>query len=839
MRSRLLLLAVLCLGTATFAAPLFPDIPDAHWARDAMASLSRAGLVEGYPDGTFKGDRAVSRWELAMIVARALQKHESASATFATRAELDELRRLVDALRPELDALGVRVGNLEQNVSSLDRRVTELERISFYGYLETRMTMQSFHNDGAADNSGGGPGAVAGPIPYLDYNSLVGTAVAAPWRPQVQGVIPVVDYRVGRALTNGTGFSSLAVLGMKIQVSPTLRAGAEFAGYASAGDRVVDAYWGVSAPWASNPFTALAGNDQSHNSAPYTRMTLDKFWLEHTPSKTRVNLGNIEATTLDSFVFAGQPNIGVFGPRRWPGFGFQILGKVPVGGDSALSYEVTNGRFGNGVRFEGRSYLNNVTSGKLAYEFERGKVQGNFSRMIEEAPSGGNALGVGLINGINVAYGASPGWATRQWVNPPGYYVGQVGQPGIGVPGNTVDTRPITGWNAGSDDAVGFGPGAGNYGPQSQDSYGVSFNYRIPLDSEKSDLRLVAEFGRSDYRPNRNSGFTSEGDMMRLAADARLFKERLDLGLEYLTVDPNYNPASWSGNVTGVRFATNYNFTGTFHLHDFNRYPHNREGWRARAKYSFAEKRAVVWAEGSLLHQARTSLYDVRVTPGALGAGTPTGSALGFAPGFVDTVFSGYATPLMYGANSRSSFTADLTPLEDPRGRQRDLLVGASYAWPDDGLKLTASFQRVNLRRDSALSAAQGGSQNLVDIDCDWLALSAGFPVGSRVRGFAGLDVVTTSGHHDPAGLFNLYALNTGSTDFVNVDSRQLIPNFGFDWKVAQNTDFNLTLRYYDTEDRVSSSVASGNATLGQTGSAVHPFNWSGLQVTSQFQLRF
>ncbi len=839
MRSRLLLLAVLCLGASAFAAPLFPDIPDAHWAGDAVANLARAGLVEGYPDGTFKGDRSISRWELAMIVARALQAHETASTTFASGADLAELQRLADVLRPELEALGVRVSSLEGSVNRLESRVTELERISYYGYLESRVTIQSFRNDGAPDNSAGGPGAVNGAIPYLNYNSLVGTSVAAPWRPQVQGVIPVVDYRIGRALTNGTGFSSLAVLGMKIKVSPTLRAGVEFAGYSSAGDRVVDAYWGVSAPWLSNPLTALAPDGQSLNNAPYTRMTLDKVWLEHTPSKTRVNLGNIEATTLDSFVFAGQPNIGVFGPRRWPGYGFQILGKVPVGGDSALSYEVTNGRFGNGVRFDGQSYQNNVLSGKLAYEFPRGKVQGNFSRMMEEAPSGGNALGVGWINGINVAYGASSGWATRQWVNPPGYYVGQVGQPGIGIPGNTVDTRPIPGWNAASDDAVGYGAGAGNYGPQSQNSYGLSANYRIPFGTDKSDLRLVAELGRSDYRPNRNSGYNSQGDMLRLAADARLFQEHLDLGVEYLTVDPNYNPASWSGNVTGVRFATNYNFTGTFHLHDFNKYPHNREGWRGRAKLNLLEKRATLWAEGSFLQQTRTSLYDVRVTPGALGAGTPTGSVLGFAPGFVDTVFSGYASPLMYGANSRSSFTADLAPLEDPRGYQNDFLVGASYAWPNDGLKLTGSFQRFDFRRDSALSAAQGGSQNLVDLDCDWLTFSASFPVTSKVRGFAGLDMVTTSGHHDPAGLFNGYALITGSTDFVNVDSRQIIPNLGLDWKVAENTDFNLTMRYYDTEDRVSPSVVAGNSALGQTGSTVHPFNWSGLQLTSQFQLRF
>ncbi len=88
------------------AAPLFPDVPENHWASDAVRSLAARGLVEGYPDGTFKGDRAATRWEVAMVVARLLAKMEQEHTTFATKAELDELRRLTEALREELAALG-------------------------------------------------------------------------------------------------------------------------------------------------------------------------------------------------------------------------------------------------------------------------------------------------------------------------------------------------------------------------------------------------------------------------------------------------------------------------------------------------------------------------------------------------------------------------------------------------------------------------------------------------------------------------------------------------------------------------------------------------------------
>ena len=53
---------------------------------DAVKALAARGMLEGYPDGTFKGDRAASRYEVAMIVARMLARMEAEHATFATRA---------------------------------------------------------------------------------------------------------------------------------------------------------------------------------------------------------------------------------------------------------------------------------------------------------------------------------------------------------------------------------------------------------------------------------------------------------------------------------------------------------------------------------------------------------------------------------------------------------------------------------------------------------------------------------------------------------------------------------------------------------------------------------
>jgi len=67
---------VLAMISPAFAQP-FADTPTNHWAYDAIAELAAKGLIEGYPDGTFKGDRAMTRYEMAMVVARLLARIES------------------------------------------------------------------------------------------------------------------------------------------------------------------------------------------------------------------------------------------------------------------------------------------------------------------------------------------------------------------------------------------------------------------------------------------------------------------------------------------------------------------------------------------------------------------------------------------------------------------------------------------------------------------------------------------------------------------------------------------------------------------------------------------
>jgi len=57
-------------GASAQAAKPFADVPDTHWAADAVTKLAQHGLLEGYPDGTYRGGRAVTRFEAALALQR-------------------------------------------------------------------------------------------------------------------------------------------------------------------------------------------------------------------------------------------------------------------------------------------------------------------------------------------------------------------------------------------------------------------------------------------------------------------------------------------------------------------------------------------------------------------------------------------------------------------------------------------------------------------------------------------------------------------------------------------------------------------------------------------------
>ena len=115
MKKILTIAAVLALTAgASYAANPFSDVSQDDWAFEAVSDLSVQGVVEGYPDGTFKGERNMTRYELAQIVARMLAKEDQLNAE-----QKATLNKLAAEFADELANLGVRVSNLEKKVGNI------------------------------------------------------------------------------------------------------------------------------------------------------------------------------------------------------------------------------------------------------------------------------------------------------------------------------------------------------------------------------------------------------------------------------------------------------------------------------------------------------------------------------------------------------------------------------------------------------------------------------------------------------------------------------------------------------------------------------------------------
>ena len=108
MKKSLVLAMAMALGVtaSAYAANPFSDVPAGHWAYDAVNKLAAEGVVDGYPDGTYGGDKLMTRYEMAQIVAKAMAKGANVDKLAAEFAD-------------ELDSLGVRVANLEKKADNV------------------------------------------------------------------------------------------------------------------------------------------------------------------------------------------------------------------------------------------------------------------------------------------------------------------------------------------------------------------------------------------------------------------------------------------------------------------------------------------------------------------------------------------------------------------------------------------------------------------------------------------------------------------------------------------------------------------------------------------------
>ena len=130
MKKSLVLAMAMALGVtaSAYAANPFSDVPAGHWAYDSINKLAAAGVIEGYGDTTFGGDKLMTRYEMAQIVAKAMAKGANVDKLAAEFAD-------------ELDNLGVRVANLEKKADNV--KITGNIR---YSYAEKDGDIDGFSN---------------------------------------------------------------------------------------------------------------------------------------------------------------------------------------------------------------------------------------------------------------------------------------------------------------------------------------------------------------------------------------------------------------------------------------------------------------------------------------------------------------------------------------------------------------------------------------------------------------------------------------------------------------------------------------------------------------------
>ena len=150
MKKSLVLAMAMALGVtaSAYAANPFSDVPAGHWAYDSISKLAAAGVIEGYGDDTFRGDRLMTRYEMAQIVAKAMAKGANVDKLAAEFAdELDALGVRVAALEKKSDNVKI-TGQVRWNYGSSHSDANKKYNGASYGHsLRTRLNINGTVND--------------------------------------------------------------------------------------------------------------------------------------------------------------------------------------------------------------------------------------------------------------------------------------------------------------------------------------------------------------------------------------------------------------------------------------------------------------------------------------------------------------------------------------------------------------------------------------------------------------------------------------------------------------------------------------------------------------------
>ncbi|MDD2714313.1 MAG: S-layer homology domain-containing protein [Candidatus Wallbacteria bacterium] len=125
---RVLISFILLIAFLANATP-FTDIPKNHWAVQAVSELSERGIITGFPNGTFQGGKTVTRYDLAVVIARLVENLHTTPGLKAKlgKADLSSIKKLTVEFADELSLLGVKASSLENDMKTVKDDMTVLK----------------------------------------------------------------------------------------------------------------------------------------------------------------------------------------------------------------------------------------------------------------------------------------------------------------------------------------------------------------------------------------------------------------------------------------------------------------------------------------------------------------------------------------------------------------------------------------------------------------------------------------------------------------------------------------------------------------------------------------
>ncbi len=237
----ILILILILISFPASAGPL-EEIEKDNEVYDALRLLEEGNFIEGYPDGFFKGDRPLTRYEAAMAVARIVAKLQLMEAStpqkpdmslYMTEDDRKLLNNLIKEFRSELTSLGISIINIENTLEHLNGRIEKLEKIKVKGALNVTAVSIGYAPDEMNTKSFGNPNPVSptpGPVIMQDrdrYNGANG----------------------GSLLFSGSAIMSRLDLNISSNITEHIKAGIDLISYSSFGEKGIIDECGIMPPY--------------------------------------------------------------------------------------------------------------------------------------------------------------------------------------------------------------------------------------------------------------------------------------------------------------------------------------------------------------------------------------------------------------------------------------------------------------------------------------------------------------------------------------------------------------------------------------------------------------